>query len=115
MAGEPVDGLFGERLGDLAHATGQPHALAVTGRDAGALLPAVLQRVEAERGQRGGLRVAENPENAALVFKFVVVSMAGAPVPRQAHFATQGPSPLRSVRALHSRRPLFDSAELACA
>ena len=45
--------------------------LAVGGGDAGALLPAVLQRVEAEVGEVGGLGVPEDAEDAALVFEFV--------------------------------------------
>ena len=71
MTAETVDRLFREGVGDLAHAACQPHALAVAGRDAGAFLSAVLQRVQTERGQGGGLGVAEDPKNAALVFKFV--------------------------------------------
>ena len=45
------------------------HLLAVGGRDAGALLTTVLQRVQAERGQIGSFGVTENPKDAALVFK----------------------------------------------
>ena len=46
------------------------------GGDAGALLPAMLQRVEAEVGEVGGLGMPEDAENAALVFEFVAWSLA---------------------------------------
>ena len=39
--------------------------------DAGALLPAMLQRVEAEVGQVGRFGMAEDAEDAALVFEFI--------------------------------------------
>ncbi len=45
--------------------------LAVGGGDAGALLAAMLQRVEAEVGEVGRLRVAEDAEDTALVLEFV--------------------------------------------
>ena len=47
--------------------------LAVEGDDARRLLPAMLQRVQPERGQRGGLRVAENAEHAAFLAQAVGV------------------------------------------
>ena len=50
------------------------HALAVGGDDAGALLSAVLQRVEAEVGEVGRFGMAEDAEDAALVFEFVHAS-----------------------------------------
>ena len=39
--------------------------------DAGALLPTMLQRIEAEIGQIRGLFVAEDPEHAAFFLEFV--------------------------------------------
>ena len=77
VAAETVDGLFGEGVGDLAHAAGQTHAMAVAGGDAGAFLSAVLQRVETERGQAGGFGVAENAEHPALVLELVYARVAG--------------------------------------
>ena len=40
--------------------------IAVEGDDAGGFLAAVLQGVQAERGDGGGLRMAEDAEHAAL-------------------------------------------------
>ena len=55
-----------ERVGDVAHRPGHTHLLAVGGGDAGALLPAVLERVQAEIRHVGRLGVAEDAEDAAL-------------------------------------------------
>ena len=41
--------------------------LAVEGDDAGGLLAAVLQRVQAERGDGGGVGMAEDAEHAAFL------------------------------------------------
>jgi hypothetical protein len=46
-------------------------ALAVEGHDAGGFLAAVLERVQAERGDGGGIRVAEYAEHAALLAQAV--------------------------------------------
>ena len=54
--------------------------LSVEGDDAGRLLAAVLQRVQAERGQRGRLRVPENAEDAALLVQLVVVEGMRPPI-----------------------------------
>ena len=45
--------------------------VAVAGADAGALLPAVLQGVEAEVGQLGGFGMAVDGDHAALVVEFI--------------------------------------------
>ena len=45
-----------EGLGDLAHRARDAQLLAVGGGNAGALLAAMLERVEAEVGEIGGLR-----------------------------------------------------------
>ena len=60
-----------ERLGDVAHRPRDADLLAVGSGDAGALLPAVLQRVQAEVGHVGRLGVAEDAEDAALFPEFV--------------------------------------------
>ena len=55
-----------EDLRDEAHAGAQPQPGAVTGADAGALLAAVLQRVEAIEGEAGDIEIGrENAEHAA--------------------------------------------------
>ena len=46
---------------------------AVEGDDAGRLLAAMLERMQAEHGQRRGVGVAEDAENAALLAQLVVV------------------------------------------
>ena len=60
-----------ERLGHVAHGARDPHLLAVGGADAGALLAAMLQGVEAEIGQVGRFGMAEDAEDAALVFELI--------------------------------------------
>ena len=45
---------------------------AVEGDDAGGFLSAMLQRVQAEHGQRAGIGMAENAEHAALLVQLVV-------------------------------------------
>ena len=45
--------------------------LAVAGADAGALLAAMLQRVEAQIGQLGGFGMAVDGDNAALFVEFI--------------------------------------------
>ena len=49
---------------------------AVGGDDAGGLLAAVLQRVQAERGQRRRVLVAEDAEDAAFLVQLVVEGCA---------------------------------------
>src|SRR3546814_2712159 len=55
--------------------------LPVEGDDAGRFLTPVLQGVQAERGQRGGILVAEHAEDPALVVELVVVARSLA-IPR---------------------------------
>ena len=69
--GKRLEAALVERVGDVAHRARNAHLLAVGGRDAGALLAAMLQRVEAEIGQVGGFGMAEDAEDAALVFKLI--------------------------------------------
>jgi len=56
-----------------AHAVVLEEFAIVAGDNAGALLPAMLQGEEAVVGENGGVRVAENGENAALMGRFVVL------------------------------------------
>ncbi|GIQ76537.1 hypothetical protein BraRD5C2_49830 [Bradyrhizobium sp. RD5-C2] len=50
-------------------------AAAVEGDNAGGLLAAVLQGVQAERGDRGGLGVAEDAEHAAFLAERVAIKI----------------------------------------
>jgi hypothetical protein len=49
-------------------------ALAVEGNNPGGFLPAVLERVQAKRGNRGCIRMTENAEYAAFLAQAVAVS-----------------------------------------
>jgi hypothetical protein len=70
-AGEAVQTLLREDLGDEPHgALGAEHA-PVGGDDAARLLPAVLELVEAEVGEARRLRVPVDAEHAALVSETV--------------------------------------------
>ena len=67
-AGQAGDGGgLGEVVADEAEAPLRVEALPVEGDDAGRLLPAVLEGVEAERGDRRRVGVAEDAEDAALL------------------------------------------------
>ena len=48
---------------------------AVEGHDAGGLLAAMLQRVQAERRDRGGVGMAENAEDAALLAQAIALGV----------------------------------------
>ncbi len=75
-AGQPVDHLAaGEGVADQAEVAFGMEALAVEGDDAGGLLAAMLQRVQAERGDGGGVGMAENAEDAAFLAQPVVVEI----------------------------------------
>ena len=78
VAGKGLERLLVERLGDLAHRAGDAELLAVGRGYAGALLPAVLERVKAKVGEVGGLGVPEDSENTALVFKWHFPRASGA-------------------------------------
>ena len=71
VAGQRVQRALVERIGHVAHRARYPDQGAVGGRDAGALLTAMLQRVEAEVGEVRRLGMAEDPEDAALVLELV--------------------------------------------
>ena len=77
VAGQAVDHLAaGEGVADQAEAALGVKALAVEGDDAGGFLAAVLQRVQAERGDGGGIGMAEDAEHAAFLAQPVVVGVA---------------------------------------
>ena len=78
-AGQAVDHLAaGEGVADEAHAALGMEALAVEGDDAGGLLAAVLERVQAERGDGGGVGMAEDAEDAAFLAQPVAVEIEGS-------------------------------------
>src|SRR5215813_10510872 len=56
--------------------------LAIIGDDTGRLLPTMLQRVQAERRQRRGVRVAVHPEDAAFFVEVVQIEGIGRHHPR---------------------------------
>ena len=65
-AGQAVDHVSaGKGVADQAEAALGVETLAVEGDDAGGFLAAVLQRVQAERGDGGGVGMAEDAEHAA--------------------------------------------------
>ena len=68
VAGQPVDHFAaGKGVADQAEPAFGVEALAVETDDAGGFLAAVLQRVQAERGDGGGVGMAENAEHAAFL------------------------------------------------
>ena len=68
MAGQALDHFAaGEGVADEAQAALGMEAGAIVGDDAGGFLAAMLQRVQAERGDGGGIRMAENAEHAAFL------------------------------------------------
>ena len=74
-AAQACDDLLGaEIVADKAHAAMGVELLAVIGDDAGRLLAAMLQRVQAERGQRRRVGMAVDAEDAAFFVEMVVVA-----------------------------------------
>jgi hypothetical protein len=72
IAGQPVDHLAPrEGVADQAEAALGVKAFAVIGDDAGGFLAAVLERMQAERGDGGCVGVSENAEDAAFLAQAV--------------------------------------------
>jgi hypothetical protein len=72
VAGEALDDTrVREVIADEAEVALGVELAAVEADDARRFLPAVLQRVEAERGERRGFGVAQNAEHAALFMQRV--------------------------------------------
>ena len=86
-----------EVVADEAEAALGMEMAAVEGDDAGRLLAAVLQGVQAERGERRGVLVAEDAEDAALLAQAIVVARPGCR-------AATPPHASRSWRPLDTRR-----------
>ena len=86
-------------------------AVAVGGRDARRLLAAMLQRVEPEVGDVGGLRMVPDAEEPALVVELVVVTPCGVsnPAPprvlESVQLARRRPSPRPTRIDAAARRP----------
>ena len=73
---QALDGrAVGEAVADEAEVALGVEALAVEGDDAGRLLAAMLQGVQAERRDRGGVGVAEDAEDAAFLAQRVAVEV----------------------------------------
>src|SRR5205823_13072089 len=91
-AGEAVDDVARpEIVADQSRPAMRVELAAVIGDDAGGLLAAMLQGMQPQRRQRGGVRMAVNPENAALFVEMIRVSAAG----RQHPLPASGVRPLR--------------------
>ncbi len=71
VAGEPGENGVGEDLGDEAHALHVGDVVAVGGGDAGGLLPAMLEGVEAPVGEAGGVGVVVDGHDAAVFAELV--------------------------------------------
>ena len=72
---QPREHVGVEDVGDQPHVAVDVERLAVGGDDAGGLLPAVLEGVEAQVGEVGGLfglADGPDPEDAALVLQLVL-------------------------------------------
>ena len=79
-AGQTVEPLLVEDLGDEPHRALRAEHCAVGGDDAARLLPAVLQLVEAEVGEPRGVVVPVDAEHAALVAEAAPQDVARAAV-----------------------------------
>ena len=76
-ARQAAEALGAEHVGHPPHGLLDVQRRAVGGRDPGGLLAPVLERVETQVGEVGGLRVVEDAEEAALVVELVVVEPDG--------------------------------------
>src|SRR5438270_12055577 len=65
----------GEGIADQAKPPFRMKPLAVEGDDSGSLLAAVLQGMKTQRGNRRGVRMAENTEDAAFLAKPICVEI----------------------------------------
>ena len=70
-SGEAIDGGAVEAIGDVAHRLVNLQLRPVRRGDPDALLAAVLQRIQPEVGEIGGLRVSEDSEDAAFFLELV--------------------------------------------
>ena len=75
------DALSREAVGDMAHGAVRMEVLTVMTDDAGSFLPAMLQRVQSEHGQRAGVGVPEHAEDGTLFMKTVFGGVHCLPLP----------------------------------
>src|SRR4030095_3795333 len=93
MAGQALEPVAAEHVRPPAHRLLHVEAVPVGGGDARGLLPAVLQRVEAEIGDVGGLGMVPHAEEPALVVELVAVELGRlSPDVAQARSSTHGPA-----------------------
>ena len=72
-AQSPDDFLGAEIIADMTQSAVRVELPAIIGDDAGGLLAAMLQRMQAERGKRRRIGVAIHPEHAAFVMEMIGV------------------------------------------
>ena len=72
VAGERFECAVVENLGDEAHAFVLVELAVVAGDDAGAFLAAMLERVKAVVREFGGVGMAKNAEDAAIMFGVIL-------------------------------------------
>src|SRR5260370_15867846 len=128
MTEEPADDfLRAEILADMTHAAMGMELLAVIGHDPGGFLAAMLERVQAERNQRGGVGMAVNPEDAAFLAQMVVIvgigcehrcghrAMVGRMLPcRATNGDRDAPCRGRIVSLLHACRRICHRSRIYC-
>ncbi len=93
-AGQAVDDVFrAEIVADQPRSAMRVELAAVIRDDAGRFLAAMLQGMQTERRQRGGVRMAIDPEHAAFFVEMIRVNAAGR----------QHPLPASGIRRLRVR------------
>src|SRR5215216_6292880 len=94
LAGEPFDHLAaGERVADEPHAALGMEAPAIEADDPGSFLAAMLQGMQAERRNGGGVRMAVNTEHAAFFAQAVAIQVGRAVVMGEIHGFWHQPYP----------------------
>src|SRR5580698_2369044 len=82
----------GKCVADQAQPPFGMEPLAVEGDDAGGFLAAVLQGMQAQRGDGGRVRMAENAENAALLAQTIRIRVEGVGFGHLHRLSTTAPS-----------------------
>ena len=73
ISGQGFEDLGGKDFVHVAHAPLAGQGLTIGNGDAGAFLPAMLQRVETVVGKLGSIRMSENAEHAAIMFGIILL------------------------------------------
>jgi hypothetical protein len=119
---QTLEAVLVEGVGDLPHRPRDAQLLTVGGGDAGALLAAMLQRIEPEIGEIRGLGMAKDAEDPALVFKWhslapPALAFVASPeyVLRRQRHSLAPPADLACElpRACGARRPCHDRVRRA--